>query len=1226
MASPGAAPTIGQLLQLPERVNPTDYVLKLSEGVADPAATIRQYVVTPQLEVCFDKALTLIRGAVERKQSIATYLHGSFGAGKSHFMAILYLLLNGNTQARSVPELADVVQRMGTWAEGRRFLLIPYYLMDAESIEQCVLGGYVAQLRRLHPDQPPAGLYRSDSMIENARSLRQQFGDAAFFDALNKTNGGASGWGALGATWNPARFDAACQAGPTESERLQLVSDLAATVLTTARHTADFVSLGEGLSIMSRHARSLGYDSLILFLDELILWLASRAGSVDFVTREAPKLVNLVESSVADRPAPIVSFVARQRDLRTVLGEQAVGSEVKNFEDALNYFEARFDQIRLEDRNLPMIVQKRLLVPKDTACHELMNQAFESVKKIKESIKEILLTQEGDLDQFRQVYPFSPALVKTLVGVSSALQRERTALKIMVQLLVEQRDTLHLGEIVPVGDLFGVMLEGHDAFSAEMKLRFEAARKLWDQRLRPLAEEDAATVGVQGRERRLKENERIIGTLSLAALTPELDTLKSLTPRRLAALNHGSIKVSIPGTEANSVWKRLQDWSSKVGEIRIQGEGVDAMVSLQLSGVDTDTILAGAAHEDNQGNRLRTIKQLLFEEIGVEPEGGVYCEYSFKWKATSRGAELRFVNVWEADDDKLQPSGDPWLVVIDFPFDRDHHNPWSDIERLAKFRAAHAGRGDRTLVWLPSFFSLDTQRAVGKLTLLDFLLANDQRLKDYSPNLSAIERTEARTLLENQRTSLRDRVKRALRQAYGVQTAEPAVLDPAYELAPAQQFQCLEGSLVLRPPVAATLSDALNGILAQALEHEFPAHPDFREDEVRITDALVKRALEEIRNALGAAELRVLINKDTRKLLRPLLEPLELAHVGDQWLLVERTWLDHFERCESQHQGAVSVRNLRQWIDQPRAKGLPVALQNLIINTYVLQSNRLLVLQGMALEPGAGTLRDETLVEKQELPTQDMWSKAVDRAGKVFGVTGLPLASAQNMARLAQEVRRVASEYRESSESYLSKLEAVLRSCALLESNPPRLQTARSVRVVVAEIDATKKPIEVIRRLQTMATATSEKAMGMNLKQASGMLGALQGLNVSLPVFEGLRQLTDEPRASAASGLIEKLHEALCADEYVIPLSSVLPSLQQRAGELISVRPPQPPPDPGPAKPPVDLPPLPPLPKKRKVVSHDAGVAKGLRECQAVLRNIESHLDETSELRFTWEIIREETE
>ena len=38
---------------------------------------------------------------------------------------------------------------------------------------------------------------------------------------------------------------------------------------------------------------------------------------------------------------------------------------------------------------------------------------------------------------FRMVYPFSPALVQTLVAVSSVLQRERTALKIMLQLLVE---------------------------------------------------------------------------------------------------------------------------------------------------------------------------------------------------------------------------------------------------------------------------------------------------------------------------------------------------------------------------------------------------------------------------------------------------------------------------------------------------------------------------------------------------------------------------------------------------------------------------------------------------------------------------------------------------------------------------------------------------------------------------------------------------------------------
>jgi hypothetical protein len=142
------------------------------------------------------------------------------------------------------------------------------------------------------------------------------------------------------------------------------------------------------------------------------------------------------------------------------------------------------------------------------------------------------------------------------------------------------------------------------------------------------------------------------------------------------------------------------------------------------------------------------------------------------------------------------------------------------------------------------------------------------------------------------------------------------------------------------------------------------------------------------------------------------------------------------------------------------------------------------------------------------------------------------------------------------------------------------------------------------------------------------MLGALQNLN--LLMFEGLRQIADEPRATAARGLIEKLHEALCADEYVISLASVLPNLQVRATELIVARPPQPPPPVPPVTPvpPIELPPIPPTPtpKKRKVVSQGSKTAKGMADCKAVLQEIESSLDEGSELRLSWEIVREETE
>ena len=48
--------------------------------------------------------------------------------------------------------------------------------------------------------------------------------------------------------------------------------------------------------------KALGYDGVILFLDELILWLASRAADVSFVTSEGTKLVKLVEATPC-RPA-----------------------------------------------------------------------------------------------------------------------------------------------------------------------------------------------------------------------------------------------------------------------------------------------------------------------------------------------------------------------------------------------------------------------------------------------------------------------------------------------------------------------------------------------------------------------------------------------------------------------------------------------------------------------------------------------------------------------------------------------------------------------------------------------------------------------------------------------------------------------------------------------------------------------------------------------------------
>src|SRR5260370_1077709 len=124
------------LITIPEFVAKGDFVLKLTEGTdsAHVKATLESYVVTPQLVACFDEALKLVQSAL-KGSSKAAYLHGSFGSGKSHFMAVPHFLLQGNADARSITELGDVVARHNEWLTGKKFLMVPFHLIAAKDFE-----------------------------------------------------------------------------------------------------------------------------------------------------------------------------------------------------------------------------------------------------------------------------------------------------------------------------------------------------------------------------------------------------------------------------------------------------------------------------------------------------------------------------------------------------------------------------------------------------------------------------------------------------------------------------------------------------------------------------------------------------------------------------------------------------------------------------------------------------------------------------------------------------------------------------------------------------------------------------------------------------------------------------------------------------------------------------------------------------------------------------------
>ena len=120
--------------------------------------------------------------------------------------------------------------------------------------------------------------------------------------------------------------------------------------------------------------------------------------------------------------------------------------------------------------------------------------------------------------------------------------------------------------------------------------------------------------------------------------------------------------------------RRCRNWAASVGEIRI-GEETNPTISVQLSGVDTESIIEQARGEDNQGNRIRRVRQMLFEQVGVQGEGEFEQYYELLWKNTRRSCVVLFKNIRELPDSSLENAGDDWKLVIDFPFDEAGTDP-----------------------------------------------------------------------------------------------------------------------------------------------------------------------------------------------------------------------------------------------------------------------------------------------------------------------------------------------------------------------------------------------------------------------------------------------------------------------------------------------------------------------------------------------------------------------
>ena len=175
---PGAtssnARTLRQTFDIPVSHGTNDYVLRLSDSVAEDqlAATVDSYVVTPAIADAFDQALSAVEEALRTGENKAAYLNGSFGSGKSHFMAVLHGILGHSPKALSVPELQPIVAKHPKIADAN-LLRLTFHFLDSTTIESALFEQYLRQITALHPDTLPPVLHSAGGRMFDAANKSQ---------------------------------------------------------------------------------------------------------------------------------------------------------------------------------------------------------------------------------------------------------------------------------------------------------------------------------------------------------------------------------------------------------------------------------------------------------------------------------------------------------------------------------------------------------------------------------------------------------------------------------------------------------------------------------------------------------------------------------------------------------------------------------------------------------------------------------------------------------------------------------------------------------------------------------------------------------------------------------------------------------------------------------------------------------------------------------------------
>jgi hypothetical protein len=803
---------------------------------------IRDYVITEtvadEMERLVDR---IVASAVRHEAGEGHYLHGSFGSGKSHFMAILGLILENNPAVweKDHPAIRRIQDEHGEWLAQHSILVVPVYMLGQErGLQVACYNAANARLARL--DVPPCEFSEADKVIDSFRAEAERYGKVVFERFEDETAISQRRFERM-TTGEQSDRDSLAHLileyrDPSQTERVHLYPD----------------KFSDGMAKLTRHAKAHGFAGVVYLIDELILYLTGKKGR-EYVD-EFNNLVALADNSATDRAAPLWVLVAKQRNIQDTVPDDTSQQHVY---ETMEHHKDRFPETTdLADTELAPIVQKRVLKVRPTMETPLERAMEETLGSLSEEVRSTLL---HDLmpEEFRQLYPFHPALIRTLIDVTARLSRDRAAIRLLYELLIKHYADLPVGSIIPYAALFDVVFLPTKLTGGANNEELNAVRETYYDRLDPLVEE--MYDGEPAERARL-----VVKTALLCGLSKSMRG--DITVERILHLNYQDLRGRTAFGSYQSIARILTDLDNRTELVHFNQNPANpalGIVEITLaSGVQLSDVLKRVSI--NWRQRLEVYFDLMKDCLGKTITNGAIPNYEHVWRGTGRRGRVKLTNVAELTNDDMRVADDHELTLfIDYPFNlTEATTRANDLEVIERARQSVP----RLPIgfWLPAEFTPDDIRDLDEYTKMAELQARpEQYLQEYGKT----QRDDVLTKLVGQRRTKGQTLRKRLVEVYRGPDVVITFLDPA--VTPVLDVD--------------TLDKALDRITDTVCDRRYPHHPHFHTE---LNQRILKRLLDDflVPAALGGGS--VPRNPDLDGLLRRLGEPLELAEEGAQtWTL-----------------------------------------------------------------------------------------------------------------------------------------------------------------------------------------------------------------------------------------------------------------------------------------------------------------------------------------------------